>query len=97
MIVGGGYDKQYEDPNFTNDGTETVNGNGIYIFDAENGQLLWWVSKGIDTNSDETADAVLDEDGAVTTPAFTEISTMYNSIPSRIKVIDRDGDGIADD
>jgi len=96
MIVGGGYDKKYEDPNFTNDGTQTVKGNGIYIFDAENGQLLWWASKGTNTTADESLDAVLDSDGAVNTPAFNEIGTMQNSIPSRIKVIDRDGDGIAD-
>ena len=97
MIVGGGYDKEYEDPAFTNnDGSKSVKGNGIYIFDAENGQLLWWASKGTNTTADESSDAVLDSDGAVTTPAFNEIGTMYNSIPSRIKVIDRDGDGIAD-
>lgn len=95
MIVGGGYDTKYEDPNFTNDGTQSVQGNGIYIFDAENGQLLWWASKGTNTTADESSDAVL-SDGAVSTPAFSEIGTMYNSIPSRIKVIDRDGDGIAD-
>ncbi|WP_180175632.1 pilus assembly protein [Acinetobacter sp. YH12025] len=96
MIVGGGYDKKYEDHDFTNDGAQSVKGNGIYIFDAENGQLLWWASKGTNTTADESSDAVLDSDGAVTTPAFNEIGTMYNSIPSRIKVIDRDGDGIAD-
>lgn len=97
MIVGGGYDKEYEDPAFTNnDGSKSVKGNGIYIFDAKNGQLLWWASKGTNTTADESSDAVLDSDGAVTTPAFNEIGTMYNSIPSRIKVIDRDGDGIAD-
>lgn len=97
MIVGGGYDTKYEDPNFTNNnGTQSVKGNGIYIFDAENGKLLWWASKGTNTTADESSDAVLDSDGAVNTPAFNEIGTMHNSIPSRIKVIDRDGDGIAD-
>lgn len=96
MIVGGGYDTQYENPDFVNDGSHTVKGNGIYIFDAENGELLWWTSQGVDKDTDESLDAVLGDDGSVTTPAFNEIGTMYNSIPSRIKVIDRDGDGVAD-
>lgn len=42
MVVGGGYDRVYENPN--NSLTPTK-GAGIYMFDADNGDLLWWSSK----------------------------------------------------
>ncbi|MCH7309540.1 pilus assembly protein PilY [Acinetobacter sp. NIPH 1852] len=42
MIVGGGYDARYEDQNYTHQANEK--GAGIYMFDAENGALLWWAS-----------------------------------------------------
>lgn len=85
MIVGGGYDEKYEDPTFTNTASGSVKGNGVYIFDAENGQLLWW-------GSSNAADDV----GTATGDASTKIADMVNSIPSRIKTVDRDSDGLID-
>lgn len=85
MIVGGGYDAQYESPTFTNSTVNNVKGNGVYIFDAENGKLLWW-------GSASTTDKNGDKDGG----ASTEITDMVNSIPSRVKTADRDGDGLVD-
>ncbi|QPF34763.1 hypothetical protein H0S57_15290 [Acinetobacter johnsonii] len=94
MIVGGGYDIKYEDPTFTNSVSGGVKGNGVYIFDAENGKLLWWGSSSIDLK--DQSPAAVNSDGAVTKPESTIIGAMVNSIPSRVKAIDRDGDGITD-
>lgn len=52
MIVGGGYDKKYEDPAFTNnpltdeDTSGNVQGNGVYIFDAEMANCFGGVALG---------------------------------------------------
>lgn len=93
MIVGGGYDPQYEDPAFVSSTTKPVKGNGIYIFDALNGDLLWWSS----SNAPESAvtQATI-TDNRVTAPESNQISDMKHSIPSRIKAVDRDGDGVTD-
>lgn len=85
MIVGGGYDNQYEDSTFTNTTSGRVKGNGVYIFDAENGKLLWWGSS-----------SAGDENGTATGGVETKIDDMVNSIPSRVKTADRDGDGLVD-
>ena len=85
MIVGGGYDMKYEDPTFTNSSSGNVKGNGIYIFDAENGKLLWWGSSNAGN-----------QDGTATGGVETKIDSMVNSIPSRVKTVDRDGDGLVD-
>ncbi len=85
MIVGGGYDMKYEDPTFTNSSSGNVKGNGIYIFDAENGKLLWWGSSNAGN-----------KDGTATGGVETKIDGMVNSIPSRVKTVDRDGDGLVD-
>ena len=85
MIVGGGYDPKYEDPTFTNTTSGAVKGNGVYIFDAENGALLWWGSSN-----------ATDANGTATGGAATKITDMVNSIPSRVKTVDRDGDGLVD-
>lgn len=85
MIVGGGYDMKYEDPTFTNLSSGNVKGNGIYIFDAENGKLLWWGSSNAGN-----------QDGTATGGVETKIDSMVNSVPSRVKTVDRDGDGLVD-
>lgn len=85
MIVGGGYDMKYEDPTFTSSSSGNVKGNGIYIFDAENGKLLWWGSSNAGN-----------QDGTATGGVETRIDSMVNSIPSRVKTVDRDGDGLVD-
>lgn len=94
MIVGGGYDTKYEDPTFTNSTSGAVKGNGIYIFDAETGDLLWWGSSSVDV--DKASQAVSNTDGTLAKPESTSIGKMVNSIPSRVKAVDRDGDGITD-
>lgn len=85
MIVGGGYDMKYEDPTFTSSSSGNVKGNGVYIFDAENGKLLWWGSSNAGN-----------KDGTATGGVETKIDGMVNSIPSRVKTVDRDGDGLVD-
>ncbi|WP_162270477.1 pilus assembly protein [Acinetobacter gandensis] len=89
MIVGGGYDRKYEQQLSNADLSGKVDGNGIYIFAAEDldtntkaGTLLWWGS------SNATS-----KDGAIES---TEIEAMTHSIPSRVKAVDRNGDGITD-
>lgn len=85
MIVGGGYDREYESQDVSGD----VKGNGIYIFAAEKyddniqaGDLLWWGS----SEATATDDAI----------EFKKIDSMTHSIPSRVKAVDRNGDGISD-
>lgn len=94
MIVGGGYDTKYENPTFTNSNSGDVKGNGVYIFDAENGKLLWWGSSSIAPK--DQSQAAVNKDGTLTKPESTTIGAMVSSIPSRVKAIDRDGDGITD-
>ena len=78
MFVGGGYDYQYETPNA--DPTETE-GNGVYMFDANTGELLWWAS-----NTEL-------EDGNA---SFTRNANLKYSVVSQINAIDRNGDGLVD-
>lgn len=85
MIVGGGYDDKYEISTFTNTVSGGVKGNGVYIFDAENGTLLWWGSSN-----------AANKDGTAAGGAETTIGDMVNSIPSRVKTVDRDSDGLVD-
>lgn len=77
MFVGGGYDSVYETHNADPSGTK---GNGVYMFDAHNGDLLWWAS-----NSEKS--------GAT---RFTRNNELKYSVVSQINAIDRDGDGLAD-
>lgn len=48
MIVGGGYDQCYENPNITLSNSCFTNGkakgNAVYIIDAKTGERLWWTS-----------------------------------------------------
>lgn len=86
MIVGGGYDACYENPQFrlgNANPTEygggcnktEAQGNAIYIIDAQTGKRLWWASSsGANINN----------------------SNMKHSIVSRISTLDRDADGLVD-
>lgn len=89
MIVGGGYDQCYENPNFRLSGTvsntdfpdmtcnnkSAAQGNAVYIVDAETGERLWWTSNsGSNTNN----------------------TNMTHSVVSRISAIDRNSDGLVD-
>ncbi|MCG2608066.1 pilus assembly protein PilY [Acinetobacter sp. SM34] len=89
MIIGGGYDQCYENPNFQlgasgltyptgcNSKT-TAKGNAVYIIDASNGDLIW------SATYDSSA---TDVDGK---------KYLKHSIVSRISTLDRDADGLVD-
>lgn len=90
MIVGGGYDQCYENPNFSlganvsnTDFTDTscnnksqAQGNAVYIINAKTGDLIWSA-----TNSNGASDGR---------------QYMTHSIVSRISTLDRDADGLVD-
>ena len=82
MIVGGGYDAGYESPHYD---PSIAKGAGIYMFDADNGSLLWWASANPSNSTDlQGAQAV------------TVNSNLNYSVVSQINAIDRDGDGYVD-
>ena len=84
VIVGGGYDKCYEDPRFTlkssgDNSTCTsktkAQGNAVYIVDAQTGTRLWWTS---DTGSNK------------------DNAALKHSIVSSISTADGNSDGLVD-
>jgi type IV pilus assembly protein PilY1 len=86
MIVPGGYDMCYENPEFALNSTDAedlvgcsgkskAQGNAVYIIDAQTGQRLWWTSD---------------------TGASTNNSSLVHSITGRVNVTDRDADGLSD-
>ncbi|EIM40465.1 pilus assembly protein tip-associated adhesin PilY1 [Acinetobacter sp. HA] len=77
MFVGGGYDPIYETHNANPSSTK---GNGVYMFDAHNGDLLWWASDSEKTGASR----------------FTQNNELKYSVVSQINAIDRDGDGLTD-
>ena len=81
MFVGGGYDMGYEaDAYNQNNGI----GAGVYMFDANNGDLLWWASSNAtNTNGSATAQA-------------KNVADMRYSVVSQIKTVDRNNDGLVD-
>lgn len=83
MFVGGGYDPGYE--NAAYDQTNGI-GAGVYMFDANNGDLLWW------TSANATAAGGAE---AYTNASATSINMKY-SVVSQINAIDRDNDGLVD-
>lgn len=95
MFVGGGYDNGYENPAYNpNPSAEPptkAKGNGIYMFDAKNGTLLWWAS------SDATlkSKAAGDTDNTASRQATNNTNLNY-SVVSKIKTIDRNNDGLVD-
>lgn len=89
MFVGGGYDAGGTDGNSNNGGYELANynqtnkrGAGVYMFDAENGDLLWWANN-LATKSNDVSNSALN-------------TNMQFSVVSRINTVDRDGDGLVD-
>lgn len=85
MFVGGGYDVGYE--NSTYDQTNGV-GAGVYMFDANTGDLLWWASNNTVTGSGTgvVKHSVTGDDA----------NSLKYSVVSRINAIDRDSDGLVD-
>lgn len=80
MLVGGGYDTAYESLSHRPT-SSTDKGAGVYMFDAEDGSLLWWASSNVSSTS--AVDA-------------TKVSNMKRSVVSQIKAIDRNNDGLTD-
>lgn len=83
MFVGGGYDAGYENAAYNQ---ENSKGAGVYMFDANTGDLLWW------TSANATA---LKGAEAYTNASANEINMKY-SVVSQINAIDRDNDGLVD-
>ena len=101
MFVGGGYDAGgddgdartngvkgtyagYEDHNYNQ--TNKI-GAGVYMFDADNGDLLWWAS----ANASSTSGGATDN-GVIA----TEYDALKYSVTSQIRTVDRDGDDLID-
>ena len=91
MFVGGGYDATggLDGKGYENDSYSQTNkkGAGIYMFDALNGDLLWWASDNASATSDATS-----ESGVI---ALKDSNLQY-SVVSDIKTADRDNDGLVD-
>ncbi|WP_313564095.1 PilC/PilY family type IV pilus protein [Acinetobacter sp.] len=81
MLVGGGYDAAYES-SVDYSPSNTDQGAGIYMFDADNGNLLWWASANAGSTNTATNK--------------TYAAEMKRSVVSSIKAIDRNSDGITD-
>lgn len=86
MIVGGGYDRLYEKQLTNTELSGNVAGNGIYIFAAED----------LDTNTKAGSLLWWGSSNATNSTSSTKIDAMTHSIPSRVKAVDRNGDGITD-
>ena len=85
MFVGGGYDAGYEAADY-NQNTTKGGGAGVYMFDADTGDLLWWTS----ANATKALGAQ-----AFTNASDTSINMKY-SVASQINAVDRDNDGLVD-
>lgn len=106
MIVGGGYDNRYEggvfdastkaesgDLNDVLDANHIARGAGVYMFDTDSGELLWWTSGHSVMAKDSNQNDVLSTGGAM---VYTKANDMYYSVVSQINAVDRDGDGYID-
>lgn len=83
MLVGGGYDMEYEKAAPTI--TDTTKGRMIYMFDADNGDLIWYAGGNSQATSCNPDDANYG----------LKMKDLY-SVVSRINAVDRDGDGLTD-
>jgi len=107
MFVGGGYDAGGDDGDGLKSngirtgyaGYENYNynqtnkkGSGVYMFDANNGDLLWYA----DANAD--SDTPASGSGTSTTEAIPHLvnSDLKYSVVSEIKTVDRNNDGMVD-
>lgn len=84
MFVGGGYDEGYETSDYVQNNGK---GAGVYMFDANTGDLLWWAS-----NNSVTGGKALKH----TTILQDDRSDLQYSVVSRINAFDRDSDGLVD-
>lgn len=82
LIFGGGYDVQQESQAYSAD----TLGNRIYMVDASTGKRLWFAGSTGNSGTSPQPNLKLDDAG----------QKMNNSIPSRVTVIDTNGDLFAD-
>lgn len=106
MFVGGGYDaggadgdglrdengvrtkyEGYEKYDYTQ--TNEI-GTGVYMFDADNGDLLWYASKSKASLQDT------DNINYIQPDKYTQNDNLKYSVVSEIKTVDRNNDGIVD-
>ncbi|MFW1857045.1 pilus assembly protein PilY [Acinetobacter defluvii] len=101
MFVGGGYDAGGDDGDaraagvkgayagYESDGYNQTNkkGAGVYMFDADNGDLLWWASANAASSTASTATS-----GVI---ALKDDNLKY-SVVSEIRPVDSDADGLSD-
>ncbi|MEK5777653.1 hypothetical protein VXE44_21550, partial [Acinetobacter nosocomialis] len=79
-VTNGGYENPaYEQTN--------KKGAGVYMFDANDGSLLWWSSANVGTSTATTTDS-----GTIA----TNDDNLKYSVVSQINAVDRDGDGLVD-
>lgn len=100
MFVGGGYDAGGDDGDARTNGvkgpyagyeSDTYNqtnakGGGVYMFDADTGDLLWWASKNATTSTPSTDSGVI---------GLNDGNLKY-SVVSEIRTEDRNADGLVD-
>jgi len=83
LVIGGGYEPDQDNETFSTDSV----GNALYIVDAYSGELLWTAS------NSASADLTV----AAKTQVFAATGkSMDYSIPARVRVVDFDGNGLAD-
>lgn len=81
VVFGGGLDfSKYEAGPATPSGTGGDLGNAVYMVNARTGALVWWAS------SSATA----------TTGSSTIVPALKYSVPGAVRVVDKNGDGLAD-
>lgn len=78
--------KGYECPSYNQTNQK---GAGVYMFDAGNGDLLWWASANVGANGSSSATTT---SGII---ANYDENLKY-SVASQINAVDRDGDGLVD-
>lgn len=100
MFVGGGYDAGGDDGDartagvkgayagYESDNYNQTNqkGAGVYMFDADNGDLLWWASANASTTAATATSGVI---------ALQDTNLKY-SVVSEIRPVDSDADGLSD-
>lgn len=90
MLVGGGYDDDAMSQNQGYEGAEysqqNAMGAGVYMFDADTGDLLWWASSNVNKVSKNNQDKSVGQ----------YVENMRYSVVSSIKTVDRDADGLTD-
>jgi type IV pilus assembly protein PilY1 len=84
LIFGGGYDYGQETQTYSADDT----GNRVFMVDASSGKRLWFAGGGFDPDTPPDVPPDL--------PLVAAGNSMDNAIPSRVTVLDQNGDTFAD-